>query len=71
MVLRLMIAILRLFQVQQKLKQEVKRVLGQRTHVTPEDYKQLTYITRIMQESLRIYAAVPQVARLATKTIVS
>jgi hypothetical protein len=38
-----------MYQVQQRLKQEVKKVLGQRTHVTPEDYKKLTYITNIMQ----------------------
>jgi hypothetical protein len=36
-------------QVQQKLKQEVKKVLGQGTNVTPEDYKNLTYVTNVMQ----------------------
>jgi hypothetical protein len=35
--------------VQQKLKQEVRKVLGQRTNVTPEDYKNLTYVTNVMQ----------------------
>jgi hypothetical protein len=38
-------------QVQQKLKQEVRKVLGQRTNVTPEDYKNLTYVTNVMQVS--------------------
>jgi hypothetical protein len=42
-----------LWQVQQRLKREVKKVLGQRTHITPEDYAQLTYATRIIQ--VRIY----------------
>lgn len=36
-------------EVQKKLKKEVKRVLGNRTEITPEDYKQLTYATNCFQ----------------------
>jgi cytochrome P450 len=36
-------------QVQHKLKQEVRKVLGQRTNVTAEDYKNLTYVVNVMQ----------------------
>jgi hypothetical protein len=35
-----------------KLKREVKRVLGNRTEITADDYKQLTYATNCFQVRL-------------------
>jgi hypothetical protein len=58
-------------QVQQKLKKEVKRVLGNRTELTGADYDQLTYARNCFQETLRLYSVVPHVTRLCTEETVS
>lgn len=57
-------------QIQKKLKQEIKRVLGNRTDITPEDLAQLTYAKNCFQESLRIYSVVPHVTRVCMKDTV-
>jgi cytochrome P450 len=53
--------------IQAKLKAEVKRVLGNRTNITPEDISQLTYAKNCFQESLRIYSVVPHVTRVCIR----
>jgi len=54
-------------EIQLKLKQEVKKVLGDRTDITEEDIEKLQYTRNIFQETLRIYSVIPHVKRIATK----
>ncbi len=58
-------------QIQKKLKMEIKRVLGNRTDITPEDLAQLSYAKNCFQESLRIYSVVPHVTRVCMRDTVS
>ncbi len=53
--------------IQKKLKAEIKRVMGNRTDITPEDLAQLTYSKNCFQESLRIYSVVPHVTRVCIR----
>eukprot|EP00624_Nannochloropsis_granulata_P007377 evm.model.NODE_7421_length_28612_cov_28.772577.8 len=53
--------------IQAKLKAEIKRVMGTRTNITPEDIAQLTYAKNCFQESLRIYSVVPHVTRVCIR----
>lgn len=50
-------------EVQQKVKDEVKEVLGGRTDITPEDTKKMTYTANVMKEVLRLYTVIPFVNR--------
>ena len=50
-------------EVQQKVKAEVKEVLGDRTDITPEDTKKMTYTANVMKEVLRLYTVIPFVNR--------
>ena len=53
--------------IQAKLKAEIKRVLGTRTDIMPEDIAQLTYAKNCFQESLRLYSVVPYVTRVCIR----
>eukprot|EP00952_Eustigmatos_sp_NYUAD-ZCMA_P011274 45869-Eustigmatos_ZCMA.PRE.1 len=54
-------------EIQRRLKREVKKVLGNRTQMTGEDYEKLTYARNCFQETLRLYSVVPHVTRLCTE----
>lgn len=51
--------------VQQKAKEEIKRVIGTRTDLSADDINELKYCRMIMQETLRLYSVIPFVNRTA------
>jgi len=53
--------------VQDKVKAEVRRVLGGRTEITPDDVSELKYCRMVMQETLRLYTVIPFVNRTAVQ----
>jgi len=53
--------------IQMKLKQEIKAVLGNRNEVTEEDVEKLKYTRNVFQETLRIYSVIPHVKRIAVQ----
>lgn len=55
--------------VQKKLKEEIKTVMGDRIEVTAEDIHKMVYMRKVMQETLRQYAVAPNVTRVATQDI--
>lgn len=55
--------------VQDKLKKEVKEVLGDRTEVTSEDIKKLEYCSNVMKETLRLYTVIPFVNRTTSDDV--
>lgn len=52
--------------VQEKIYQEMQSVLGDREEITTDDASNLLYFQKCMQETLRLYAVIPQVSRLCT-----
>lgn len=54
-------------EVQDKVKEEVQRVLQGRTELTPEDIANLKYCRMVLQETLRLYTVIPFVNRTASK----
>lgn len=54
---------------QDKVKEEVRRVLGGRSEVTPADVAELKYCRMVMQETLRLYTIIPFVNRTASKDV--
>lgn len=57
--------------VQQKVKEEIRAVLGGKTAntFTPQQLNELEYLTCVMKESLRLYTIIPSVMRYTTKSI--
>ena len=55
--------------VQQRLKREVKKVLGNRTNVTADDIEKLDYAKSVFAETLRIYSVIPHCTRHAIKDV--
>lgn len=55
---------------QDKLRDEINRVLGDRDEVTIEHVSELKYMQKVMQETLRLYAVIPTVSREATEDVV-
>jgi cytochrome P450 len=55
--------------VQLKLKEEIKAVMGDRIEVTAEDIQKMVYLRKVMQETLRLYAVAPNVSRVTTQDI--
>ena len=53
--------------VQDKIKEEVSRVLGSRDQITNDDIDNLKYCRMVMQETLRLYTIIPFVNRTTTK----
>ena len=56
-------------EVQRKVKDEVKAVLGNRTDMQPEDAKKMTYTANVMKETLRLYTVIPFVNRTSVKDV--
>ena len=54
---------------QERLREEVFEVMGDREVVTKEDLGNFPFMRRVMQESLRLYPTIPQVMREATKDV--
>lgn len=54
-------------EIQQKVKAEIKQVLGNRDEVTAEDLKQLKYLNMTLKETMRYYAIIPFLTRTALK----
>ncbi|KAM4722927.1 cytochrome P450 4B1-like [Rhinophrynus dorsalis] len=54
---------------QQKCREEIKEILGERSTVEWEDLGRMSYTTLCIKESLRLYPPVPGVARQLTKPI--
>ena len=50
-------------EVQQKLKAEIKSVMGDRDEVTAEDLKKLVYLNMTLRETMRYYAIIPFLTR--------
>lgn len=55
--------------VQEKVRQEIKSVVGDRTEITPDDVSNLKYLTKVMMETLRLYAVIPVLNRCATEDV--
>uniref|UniRef100_A0A8D0GRG5 Cytochrome P450 family 4 subfamily B member 35 n=1 Tax=Sphenodon punctatus TaxID=8508 RepID=A0A8D0GRG5_SPHPU len=54
---------------QQKCREEIKNILGDRKTIHWDDYAKMTYITMCIKESIRIYPPVPQVYRQLNKPV--
>merc|ERR1712070_1084856 len=54
-------------EVQDKVKEEVQRVLQGRTELTADDIANLKYCRMVLQETLRLYTVIPFVNRTASK----
>ncbi|XP_060071025.1 cytochrome P450 4A2-like [Ylistrum balloti] len=54
---------------QEKVYEEVKRVLGDRTDVDWSDIKEFSQLTLFLKESMRMFSPVPSVGRITTKEI--
>ena len=55
--------------VQNRVKKEVKEVMGDRSDVTSEDIKNLVYTSNVMKETLRLYTVIPFVNRTTAEDI--
>ena len=54
-------------EVQQKVKAEIKSVLGDRDEVTAEDLKDLVYLNMTLRETMRYDAIIPFLTRTAVE----
>lgn len=52
-----------------KAREEIDRVLGERTEVSFQDVNELKYCSAIFKEALRLYPAAPQVFRVTPEEI--
>lgn len=52
-----------------KAREEIDRVLGERTEVTYQDVNDLKYCSAIFKESLRLYPPAPQVFRITPEEV--
>lgn len=55
--------------VQEKLREEIEQVVGDREEITLDDIDKMGYLRKVMQESLRIYPVIPAVSRTALKDV--
>jgi cytochrome P450 len=53
----------------QKAREEIDRVLGERTEINIQDLSELKYCTAIFKEALRLYPTVPFIDRQTTEKI--
>ena len=56
-------------EIAQKAREEIDRVLGERTEVTFQDASELKYCTAIFKEALRLFPPAPSVNRFATEEV--
>ncbi len=49
--------------VQQRLREEVLKVLGDRTEITADDVAQMQYMKCVMQETVRLFTIIPNLSR--------
>lgn len=56
--------------VQDKIREEIKEVMGNRTNVTAEDLDKFSFLSAVLKESMRWLAIVPAVTRVTTKDTV-
>jgi len=57
-------------EAQKKLRDEIKKVMGERKYVTATDLKNLKYLAMVIKETLRIISVVPSLNRTVTKDII-
>lgn len=53
--------------VQDKIREEIKKVMGDRTEMTSEDVKNFRFLTCVLKESMRWLVIIPAVTRITTK----
>jgi cytochrome P450 len=53
--------------VQDKLRAEINEIMGDRTEVTADDVTNMKYLTKVMQETLRLYAVIPNLTRYSNE----
>ena len=56
-------------EIAKKAREEIDRVLGERTEVTYQDVAELKYCSAIFKEALRLYPPAPQVNRRVPEDI--
>ena len=54
---------------QDRVKEEIRRVVGDRAVLTPQDLDELVYLKQVMLETLRLFSVIPFVMREATETV--
>lgn len=52
---------------QDRLRDEINQVMGNRTIVTENDVADMKYLSKVMQEAIRLYSIVPFMSRLSTE----
>ena len=57
-------------ETQEKLRAEIQDILKDRTEITEKDISTMTYLNKVMQESLRLYSIIPCVSRQSVDDIV-
>jgi cytochrome P450 len=55
--------------VQTKLRAEITEHFKGRKEVTPDDLAQLSYLAKVMQETLRVYAIIPGLTRISSEEV--
>lgn len=55
--------------VQDRVRAEILEKVGDRQEITMEDLGELKFLQQVMQETLRLYAVIPFVARVATEEV--
>lgn len=54
---------------QEKLRQEILTVVGDKEEITMEDISKMTYLQKVEQETLRLYAVIPFLTREASEEV--
>jgi cytochrome P450 len=54
---------------QDKLRQEIYDIIGDKEEITADDCVEMKYLQKVMQETLRLYAIIPAVTRVATEDV--
>jgi cytochrome P450 len=54
---------------QEKLRQEIYEAVGDKEEITADDCVEMKYLQKVMQETLRLYAIIPAVTRVATEDV--
>lgn len=54
---------------QDKVRAEINQVLGNRTVVTENDVTEMKYLSKVMQETLRLYSIIPCLSRLSNEEV--